>query len=165
MHCTLHKLKSLQISCFLVIFYSRVIWYNEDSVQSVHSLYGYDLFTAHKLNWTEHSSVNGRIGIHVLRTNRALTALVSLQPISTKCSCEADVRDQWTRRVTGSTCLDQIRSVYFSSSAANKPLYLSLENRFTGSLIQNRVEPRKLEKSMKKNFLTTKTAGPGQKKR
>ena len=68
-------------------------------------------FTAHELNWTGldsssrvYSNVNGRFGVHVLRTNWALTALVSLQPISAKYSRDADARDQWTRRVTGSTC-------------------------------------------------------------
>jgi len=49
--------------------------------------------------WTElqfaNSSVNGHTGIHVSRTNRALTVLVSLQ------------RDQRTRRITGSTRSDQ----------------------------------------------------------
>jgi len=33
------------------------------------------------------------IGIRVLRTNRTLTVLVSLQPINTKCSRDAD----WSR--------------------------------------------------------------------
>jgi len=46
------------------------------------------------------------IEILALRTNRALTVLVSLQPISMKYS-----RDQWTRRVT--TRVDLISSVQF----------------------------------------------------
>jgi len=47
------------------------------------------------------------------KTNRALTALVWLQPINTKYSRNADARDQWTRRVTvtGSTCSGQFNSV------------------------------------------------------
>ena len=48
-------------------------------------------------------SVNGRTAIHVLRTHWAPTVLVSLQPINAKYSCDADARDQWTRRATGST--------------------------------------------------------------
>jgi len=40
--------------------------------------------------------------INVFRTNLSLAALVSLQPISAKYSRDADARDQWTRRVTGS---------------------------------------------------------------
>jgi len=55
--------------------------------------------------------------LHVLRTNRALTVLVSLQPISTKYSRDADARDRRTRRVTGSTCCE---SVQISSCAVNK---------------------------------------------
>jgi len=44
------------------------------------------LFTAHELNRIQHqlancSSMNSRVEIHVLRTNRALAVLVSLQPI------------------------------------------------------------------------------------
>jgi len=34
--------------------------------------------------------VNGRVVIHVLRTDLALTVLVSLQPISARCSRDAD---------------------------------------------------------------------------
>jgi len=48
--------------------------------------------------------VNDRIGIHVLITNRALTVLVSLQPINT------------LRRVTGSTRSDQFRSIHVMCS-------------------------------------------------
>jgi len=40
------------------------------------------------------SNVISRIGIHALATNRALTVLVSLQPISTKYSRDADACDQ-----------------------------------------------------------------------
>ena len=36
------------------------------------------------------SSVNGRIGIHVLRTNRPLAVLVSLQPINTQYGRDAN---------------------------------------------------------------------------
>jgi len=39
-------------------------------------------------------SVNNRTGIPLLRTNRALTVLVSPQPINTKYSRDADVRGQ-----------------------------------------------------------------------
>jgi len=56
--------------------------------------------------WTElqfANSVNSRIEVHVLRTNRALTVLISLQPINTKYSC----------RITGSTCSGQFSSVQF----------------------------------------------------
>jgi len=49
------------------------------------------------------------------RTNRALTVLVSLQPINAKHNRDADTCDQWARRVTGSTC-----QVQFSSRAVNK---------------------------------------------
>jgi len=40
------------------------------------------------------TSVNSRIGMHVVRTTRALIDLVSLQPISTKYSRDADACDQ-----------------------------------------------------------------------
>ena len=49
----------------------------------------------------------------MLKTDWALTVLVSLQPISTKYSRDADAHDQWTRRVNGSTCTGQYRSVQF----------------------------------------------------
>jgi len=49
--------------------------------------------------------------IHMLRTNRALTVLVSLQPVNTKYSCDANARDQWAHRATGSTCSGQFSSV------------------------------------------------------
>ena len=35
---------------------------------------------------------------------------------------DADAREQWTRRVSGSTCSGQFRSVHFSWCAVNKPL-------------------------------------------
>ena len=35
---------------------------------------------------------------------------------------DADAREQWTRRVSGSTCSGQFRSVHFSLCAVNKPL-------------------------------------------
>ena len=51
-------------------------------------------FTAHKLNWTPvckprklefvNSARNSCIGVHFLQTNRVLTALVALQPVSMK---------------------------------------------------------------------------------
>jgi len=67
-----------------------------------------DLSITHALDWTglqfAGSGVNSRIGIHVSRTRWVLSVLVSLPPISTTDSHEADSRDQWTRRVTGSTC-------------------------------------------------------------
>ena len=40
------------------------------------------------------STVSGRIGMHVLRTNRALTVIVSLQPINANYRRDAVVRDQ-----------------------------------------------------------------------
>ena len=56
------------------------------------------LFTAHELNWTEpqfaNSSVNDCVGMHASTTNRALTVLVLLQPVNTKCSRDAEARDQ-----------------------------------------------------------------------
>ena len=56
-------------------------------------------------NWTELQFTNSRRnGIQVLRTNRALTVLVSLQPINTKLSRDAEALDQSAPRVTGSTC-------------------------------------------------------------
>jgi len=55
---------------------------------------------------------------HVLRTNRTLTVLVSLQPINTKYGRDADARDQWTRRVTGSTCSGQFGFVQFRASVS-----------------------------------------------
>ena len=60
------------------------------------------------------SSVNSRIGIHVLRTNRSLNALVSVWPINTKNGPNADASDQWTRCVTWSTSSGQFRSFQFS---------------------------------------------------
>jgi len=54
-------------------------------------------------SWTklqfENSSVNSLMGKHVLRINRALTVLVSLQPITAKYSRDADARDQSARVV------------------------------------------------------------------
>jgi len=47
----------------------------------------------------ENSSVNSLMGKHVLRINRALTVLVSLQPITAKYSRDADARDQSARVV------------------------------------------------------------------
>jgi len=59
------------------------------------------------------SILNGRIGIHVLKTGRApLTVPVSLQPIKAKYSVDAEARSQWTRRVTRSTCAGQVSSVH-----------------------------------------------------
>ena len=52
-------------------------------------------------NWVELDS-SLHWNINVFRTNLSLAALVSLQPISAKYSRDADARDQWTRRVTGS---------------------------------------------------------------
>ena len=86
-----------------------------------------------KLNWTTpvhelklaNSSKNNCIGIHVLKTNQALTVLVSLQPIDAKYGRNADARDQWTCRVTGSTCY---RSVHFSSCGANTPVFFKSVN-------------------------------------
>jgi len=63
--------------------------------------------------------VKGRFAIYALRTNRALTVLVSLQPINMKYSRDADAH---VHRVTGSTCSGQFSSVQFSSSAVNKSL-------------------------------------------
>jgi len=69
-------------------------------------------------NWISRSPAwtadNGRIGIDVLRTNRAPIVLVSLQRMSRlRISHDANARDQWTRRVTGSTCSGQFISVQF----------------------------------------------------
>ena len=56
-------------------------------------------FTAY-MNWTElNSSSRTPSWTAALRTNWALTVLVSLQPITTKYNRDADARDQWTRRV------------------------------------------------------------------
>jgi len=59
------------------------------------------------MNWTQlefaKSSVNTASLEYVLRTDWAQTVLVSLQPINTTYSRDDDARDQWTRRVTGST--------------------------------------------------------------
>jgi len=57
-------------------------------------------------------------GLHVLRTNRALTDLVSLQPINTKYNRDADAR-----RVSGSTCSRQFKSVELGSCAVDKILH------------------------------------------
>ena len=40
------------------------------------------------------------------------TVFVLLQPVNTKYYQDADARDQWTRRVTGSTCLVQVNLAY-----------------------------------------------------
>jgi len=57
------------------------------------------------------------------RINRALSVLVSLQPIKyTKYSRDANTRIIETRRVTGSTCSDQC-----SLCAVNKPLGLGFK--------------------------------------
>ena len=89
-------------------------FYNENDeerlkTQKTFYIYG-SRFTCTKQLNSENSSVNRCTGIHVLRTNRALAGLVSLQPINTKYCCEADSRDQWTRLVTGSTYSGQFSS-------------------------------------------------------
>jgi len=61
--------------------------------------------------------------MHLLRTNRALTVLVSLQPISMRYSRDADARDQSKRRVTMDR-LVEVSSV--QSYAVNKPLLCSV---------------------------------------
>ena len=85
------------------------------------------LLIAHELNWSKpefsNCPVNGRVGIHVLRTNRALTVLVFFQPISTKYSRDSHVHDLRTCRATGSTYSVQFLCCKDSSSlyAVNKP--------------------------------------------
>ena len=84
-------------------------------------------FTAHELNWIQlqfacvDSIVNSRTEIHVLWTHWALIVLVSLQPVNTKYSRNADARDQYTRRLTVSNSSGQFSSVQISSFAMNKP--------------------------------------------
>jgi len=74
------------------------------------------LFTSHELNWTP-------VGMHVLRTNRALTVLVSLQPVNTKHG------RAWSMN-TSCNWVDllQVSAVQFGSYAVNKPL-VQLYNR------------------------------------
>jgi len=55
--------------------------------------------------------------IHMLRTDPALTDLVSQQPINTKYSCDADARGY--ERVVTCNWVDLFRSVQFSSCAVN----------------------------------------------
>jgi len=43
---------------------------------------------------SQHFSVNSHIKIYALRTNRALTVLIYLQPVSMKNSRDAGARDQ-----------------------------------------------------------------------
>jgi len=57
----------------------------------------------------------------VLKTNRVLDVLASLQPINTKYSREADARDQRTRRVKLGR-LVQVSSVQFNVLYAFKTL-------------------------------------------
>jgi len=84
-------------------------------------------FTARELNWTPlrefqlaNSGVGSRIGLHVLRTDRALTVLVSLRPINTK------YVQPWCRRAwpMNASCnwVDLFQSVQFSSCVVNTAL-------------------------------------------
>jgi len=82
-------------------------WRRRRPLRPVHS-------TRTELNAGLNSVVNGRSEMRLLRTNRALTVLVSLQPIDTKCSRDADARDQWTRRVTGSNRSGRFSFVQFT---------------------------------------------------
>ena len=67
------------------------------------------MFTAHETNSTEpkfaNSSVNSRIGVHLLRINRALAVLVSLKPVDT-------IRyghRKWSKQVRGALiCLAEV---------------------------------------------------------
>ena len=52
-------------------------------------------------------TVNGRIGIHVLTTNRDKNTLVLLQPINKKYNHDTDVCDQWTHCVSVTTTMEQ----------------------------------------------------------
>ena len=56
------------------------------------------------------ASVNSRIGVHVLRTNRALTVLVSLQPFSTNYSNRQCGLQLWVSCTVVRRCCDCIAS-------------------------------------------------------
>jgi len=76
-------------------------------------------------------------GLHVLRTNRALNDLVSLQPINTKYNRDADAR-----RVSGSTYSHQFKSVELGSCAVDKILHRLPGIRFSYSCCYNKIRMR-----------------------
>ena len=100
----------LRRSCFYISLTCWLLLNDDRYLCRLRRLVPKSSLTSRELNWTkvrELQREQPHWSLHVLRTKRALTVIVALQPISTKSSRDADARDQWMHRVTGSICSAQ----------------------------------------------------------